>query len=149
MKTCRTTFSPTPESTLRFFFLRWTCTNICFVNFETSRRRLLSLALSRTHNLLSLSLPLFLFLACTLRDIRRIAPFKQATLEEIRQAASRICRDYLTGRWKVVTPEQLVVKRIRWVEGRVASGAHAMKCNWNCLFPLLCTVEAYRISCIT
>ncbi|XP_032293509.1 choline/ethanolamine kinase isoform X3 [Drosophila virilis] len=35
-----------------------------------------------------------------------------ATLEEIRQAASRICRDYLTGRWKVVTPEQLVVKRI-------------------------------------
>ncbi|KAM8715476.1 hypothetical protein ACLKA7_002517 [Drosophila subpalustris] len=36
----------------------------------------------------------------------------QATLEEIRQAASRICRDYLTGRWRVVTPEQLVVKRI-------------------------------------
>ncbi|XP_032592335.1 choline kinase alpha isoform X2 [Drosophila grimshawi] len=35
-----------------------------------------------------------------------------ATLEEIRQAASRICRDYLTGRWKVATPEQLVVKRI-------------------------------------
>ncbi|XP_023160509.1 choline/ethanolamine kinase isoform X2 [Drosophila hydei] len=35
-----------------------------------------------------------------------------ATLEEIRQAAARICRDYLTGRWKVVTPEQLVVKRI-------------------------------------
>ncbi|ALC40246.1 CG2201, partial [Drosophila busckii] len=35
-----------------------------------------------------------------------------ATLEEIRQAASRICRDYLTGRWKVVTPEQLIVKRI-------------------------------------
>ncbi|XP_034473165.1 choline/ethanolamine kinase isoform X2 [Drosophila innubila] len=37
---------------------------------------------------------------------------RTATLEEIRQAASRICRDYLTGRWRVVTPEQLVVKRI-------------------------------------
>ncbi|XP_030243846.1 choline/ethanolamine kinase isoform X3 [Drosophila navojoa] len=37
---------------------------------------------------------------------------RNATLEEIRQAAARICRDYLTGRWKVVTPEQLVVKRI-------------------------------------
>ncbi|KAH8303982.1 hypothetical protein KR044_010624, partial [Drosophila immigrans] len=36
----------------------------------------------------------------------------KATLEEIRYAASRICRDYLTGRWKVATPEQLVVKRI-------------------------------------
>ncbi|XP_030381107.1 choline/ethanolamine kinase isoform X2 [Scaptodrosophila lebanonensis] len=35
-----------------------------------------------------------------------------ATLEEIRHAAARICRDYLTGRWKVVTPEQLIVKRI-------------------------------------
>ncbi|XP_060665274.1 choline/ethanolamine kinase isoform X1 [Drosophila nasuta] len=37
---------------------------------------------------------------------------QSATLEEIRQAFSRICRDYLTGRWKVATPEQLVVKRI-------------------------------------
>ncbi|KAH8375069.1 hypothetical protein KR093_002619 [Drosophila rubida] len=37
---------------------------------------------------------------------------RSASLEEIRQAASRLCRDYLTGRWKVVTPEQLVVKRI-------------------------------------
>ncbi|EDW49709.1 choline/ethanolamine kinase isoform X1 [Drosophila sechellia] len=35
-----------------------------------------------------------------------------ATLEEIRHAAARICRDYLTGPWKVVTPENLVVKRI-------------------------------------
>ncbi|XP_062132445.1 choline/ethanolamine kinase isoform X3 [Drosophila sulfurigaster albostrigata] len=38
--------------------------------------------------------------------------YYMATLEEIRQAFSRICRDYLTGRWKVATPEQLVVKRI-------------------------------------
>ncbi|XP_017002046.2 choline/ethanolamine kinase isoform X1 [Drosophila takahashii] len=37
---------------------------------------------------------------------------RNATLEEIRHAAARICRDYLTGRWKVVTPENLVVKRI-------------------------------------
>ncbi|XP_017052550.1 choline kinase A2 isoform X2 [Drosophila ficusphila] len=37
---------------------------------------------------------------------------QKATLEEIRHAAARICRDYLTGRWKVVTPENLVVKRI-------------------------------------
>ncbi|XP_001357416.4 choline/ethanolamine kinase isoform X1 [Drosophila pseudoobscura] len=37
---------------------------------------------------------------------------RNATLEEIRHAAARICRDYLTGRWKVVTPESLVVKRI-------------------------------------
>ncbi|XP_065358370.1 choline/ethanolamine kinase isoform X1 [Calliphora vicina] len=36
----------------------------------------------------------------------------QATLEEIRHAASRICRDYLNGRWKVVPAEQLIVKRI-------------------------------------
>eukprot|EP00099_Drosophila_melanogaster_P011808 NP_001286125.1 uncharacterized protein Dmel_CG2201, isoform G [Drosophila melanogaster] len=37
---------------------------------------------------------------------------QKATLEEIRHAAARICRDYLTGPWKVVTPESLVVKRI-------------------------------------
>ncbi|KAH8409994.1 hypothetical protein KR009_003786 [Drosophila setifemur] len=37
---------------------------------------------------------------------------RNATLEEIRHAAARICRDYLTGRWKVVTPDNLVVKRI-------------------------------------
>ncbi|KMY91358.1 choline/ethanolamine kinase isoform X3 [Drosophila simulans] len=37
---------------------------------------------------------------------------QKATLEEIRHAAARICRDYLTGPWKVVTPENLVVKRI-------------------------------------
>ncbi|EDW78194.1 uncharacterized protein Dwil_GK24872, isoform A [Drosophila willistoni] len=37
---------------------------------------------------------------------------RNATLEEIRHAAARICRDYLTGRWKVVTPESLIVKRI-------------------------------------
>ncbi|SPP86252.1 choline/ethanolamine kinase isoform X1 [Drosophila guanche] len=37
---------------------------------------------------------------------------RNATLEEIRSAAARICRDYLTGRWKVVAPESLVVKRI-------------------------------------
>nr|XP_016945261.1 choline kinase A2 isoform X1 [Drosophila suzukii] len=37
---------------------------------------------------------------------------RNATLEEIRHAAARICRDYLTGRWKVATPENLVVKRI-------------------------------------
>ncbi|KAM7350970.1 choline/ethanolamine kinase isoform 2-T3 [Cochliomyia hominivorax] len=35
-----------------------------------------------------------------------------ATLEEIRLAASRICRDYLNGRWKVVPADQLIVKRI-------------------------------------
>ncbi|KAI8037970.1 hypothetical protein M5D96_009011 [Drosophila gunungcola] len=37
---------------------------------------------------------------------------QKATPEEIRQAAARICRDYLTGRWKVVSPENLVVKRV-------------------------------------
>ncbi|XP_052837758.1 choline/ethanolamine kinase isoform X1 [Drosophila gunungcola] len=37
---------------------------------------------------------------------------RNATPEEIRQAAARICRDYLTGRWKVVSPENLVVKRV-------------------------------------
>ncbi|XP_016964179.1 choline kinase alpha isoform X2 [Drosophila biarmipes] len=40
------------------------------------------------------------------------ANLQKATLEEIRHAAARICRDYLTGRWKVATPENLVVKRI-------------------------------------
>ncbi|XP_037822963.1 choline kinase A2, partial [Lucilia sericata] len=35
-----------------------------------------------------------------------------ATLEEMRHAASRICRDYLNGRWKVVPAEQLIFKRI-------------------------------------
>ncbi|XP_073822783.1 choline/ethanolamine kinase isoform X2 [Musca autumnalis] len=36
----------------------------------------------------------------------------QASFEEIRQAAARICRDYLNGRWKEVPTEQLIVKRI-------------------------------------
>lgn len=114
MKTCRTTFSPTPESTLRFFFYAEPAqTFVLSILKRQDGAYSLSLSLEHITYFLSLSLPLFLFLACTLRDIRRIAPFEQATLEEIRQAASRICRDYLTGRWKVVTPEQLVVKRIR------------------------------------
>lgn len=37
---------------------------------------------------------------------------QNATLEEIRHAASRICRDYLNGQWKVIPADQLIVKRI-------------------------------------
>ncbi|KAH8329333.1 hypothetical protein KR074_008044 [Drosophila pseudoananassae] len=37
---------------------------------------------------------------------------RNATLEEIRYAAARICRDHLNGRWKTVAPEDLIVKRI-------------------------------------
>ncbi|KAH8326024.1 hypothetical protein KR067_012734 [Drosophila pandora] len=37
---------------------------------------------------------------------------RNATLEEIRYAAARICRDHLNGRWKTVAPEDLIVKRV-------------------------------------
>ncbi|XP_055849186.1 choline/ethanolamine kinase isoform X2 [Episyrphus balteatus] len=37
---------------------------------------------------------------------------KNASMDEIRNAASRLCRDYLTGRWKSITSEDIVVKRI-------------------------------------
>ncbi|XP_059220600.1 choline/ethanolamine kinase isoform X3 [Stomoxys calcitrans] len=36
----------------------------------------------------------------------------QASFEEIRHAAGRICRDYLNGQWKEVPSDQLIVKRI-------------------------------------
>ncbi|XP_055902844.1 choline/ethanolamine kinase isoform X3 [Eupeodes corollae] len=35
-----------------------------------------------------------------------------ASMDEIRNAASRLCRDYLTGRWKSISAEDIVVKRI-------------------------------------
>lgn len=37
---------------------------------------------------------------------------QKATLPEIRNAAARICRDYLTGKWKNIRAEELIVKRI-------------------------------------
>ncbi|KAL9924570.1 choline kinase alpha isoform X1 [Glossina fuscipes] len=35
-----------------------------------------------------------------------------ATLEDIRRTAARVCGDYLNGRWKEVSADQLIVKRI-------------------------------------
>ncbi|XP_014102715.2 choline/ethanolamine kinase isoform X1 [Bactrocera oleae] len=37
---------------------------------------------------------------------------KSASLEEIREFASRLCRDYLTGRWKTISPADIIVKKI-------------------------------------
>lgn len=34
---------------------------------------------------------------------------------EMRELASRICRDYLTGAWKTISANDLNIKRIRWV----------------------------------
>ncbi|XP_037955318.1 choline/ethanolamine kinase-like isoform X2 [Teleopsis dalmanni] len=41
-----------------------------------------------------------------------MSSLQTASLEEIRKIASRLCRDYLTGRWKVVSEDDLIVKRI-------------------------------------
>ncbi|XP_075149280.1 choline/ethanolamine kinase isoform X2 [Haematobia irritans] len=41
-----------------------------------------------------------------------MASLRTASFEEIRQAAGRICRDYLNGEWKEVSPDKLIVKRI-------------------------------------
>ncbi|XP_011182741.2 choline/ethanolamine kinase isoform X2 [Zeugodacus cucurbitae] len=35
-----------------------------------------------------------------------------ASLQEIRELATRLCRDYLTGRWKTISPADIVVKKI-------------------------------------
>lgn len=35
---------------------------------------------------------------------------------EMRDVATRICREYLTGAWKTVSSDEIQVKRIRWVE---------------------------------
>lgn len=35
-----------------------------------------------------------------------------ASLQEIRELASRLCRDYLTGHWKTISPADIVVKKI-------------------------------------
>lgn len=37
---------------------------------------------------------------------------QNASMDEIRASASRLCRDYLTGRWKSIGTEEIVVKRI-------------------------------------
>ncbi|XP_067620764.1 choline/ethanolamine kinase [Eurosta solidaginis] len=37
---------------------------------------------------------------------------KTASIEEIRELAARLCRDYLTGRWKTISPADLTVKKI-------------------------------------
>lgn len=33
----------------------------------------------------------------------------------MREIASRICRDYLTGAWKTISASDLQLKRIRWI----------------------------------
>uniref|UniRef100_A0A1A9VZX3 Choline kinase N-terminal domain-containing protein n=1 Tax=Glossina brevipalpis TaxID=37001 RepID=A0A1A9VZX3_9MUSC len=43
-------------------------------------------------------------------DSKRL--MRSATLEDIRRTASRVCGDYLNGRWKEVSADQLIVKRI-------------------------------------
>ena len=34
---------------------------------------------------------------------------------EMRDRAYRICRDYLHGAWRLITPREMVIKQIRWV----------------------------------
>lgn len=38
---------------------------------------------------------------------------RQATLDEMRQMSARICRDYLTGKWKSINADDIVFRRIR------------------------------------
>lgn len=35
-----------------------------------------------------------------------------ASMDEIRSAASRLCSDYLTGRWKTISADDIIVKRV-------------------------------------
>lgn len=34
---------------------------------------------------------------------------------EMREKTFRICRDYLNGIWKMITPQEMVLKQVRWV----------------------------------
>lgn len=44
-------------------------------------------------------------------------PFEQASKnsDDMRDIASRICRDYLTGAWKTISSADIQLKRIRYV----------------------------------
>lgn len=38
-----------------------------------------------------------------------------SNLEEMRDIAARICRDYLNGAWKTISADDIQLKRIRYV----------------------------------
>lgn len=48
-------------------------------------------------------------------DFYRYASCTQASknLDEMRDIAARICRDYLTGAWKAITADDIQLQRIR------------------------------------
>lgn len=136
-----------------------TCTNVCFVNFETSRRRLLSLSLSSTvslsHNLLShnhtLSLSfsfwLALFIALLVLFIASRTGHTRGNSSSSVSNLPRLSNRTLEGGYPRATCGEAHQVSSRRQRPKPPFPPHS-ECNSICLF-FLCTAEAYRISCIT